>query len=357
MAVAARPNRLNEIKAARDEAYETLLNTFARKTVTGFDTEPWTFNLQNLRYHIISHCVRRRPRIMPPYDSIDSAVYDTLIKFWNRRYWNFRRRKVRARIVSIGVSGGNWTEGTLTLSNIDTTGYTHQTGNVLRISAGTNIRRGDYLITNSTGTTLVLAESCSSTGGNLTNADISGRTSGVFINGLDTGETFDAIAAIRLYYADTYGRDLRHADADQMATYAARDVAQGHTTRPTWFRVEQRADAKVWWFSPFPDQNYETTTEVAVMFPGAPASVSAATVFNRWPTKLQPSLRKACLAQVLMDYSAQDARRMMDEAEEEIERMGPEFDDSGLQDSYTSMGDVYFDATGQTGENKIGGMM
>lgn len=357
VAVAARPNRIAEIKVARDEAYETLLATFGRKTITGYDTEPWTFNLQSLRYYIISHCVRRKPRIMPPVETIDAAVYDTLVRFWNQRYWNFRRRKVRFNITSISITGGNWTENTKTISNITTTGYTHQTGNVIRITGGTNVRTGDYLITSSTGTTLVLAESCSTTGGDLANADIAGRTSAMTVNGLDSGEEYDALACNKLYFADVTGRDLRHADADQMAAFTVRDIVTNVPTRPVWFRMEQRSDAKVWWFSPFPDANYTATGEVAIKFPGAPGSATATTVFARWPAKMQPALRKACLAQVLMDHAAQDARRMMDEAIDEIERLVPEYDDSGLQDVYTSMGDVYLDASGQSGDNKVGGMM
>lgn len=159
----------------------------------------------------------------------------------------------------------------------------------------------------------------------------------------------------RLYFSGTDGRYMSWADADTMAALKANtDATAG---KPEWFRVTKSGDTWSWQFYPVPDQTYTFRGEVAVAMPGtptgAPSSLTSTTVFDKFPTTVQPHIKKVCLNRLLINLGVNNADRLAADTDDIVERLLQTIDDVGTPDSDTSVRDAYGDVQ-QMGGNWYG---
>lgn len=64
----------------------------------GFDSGVASLTLRDLRYHVVSSAIRRRPRIFPAAETIDAAAVYVSNRIWNACRWLSKSRVVRATI-------------------------------------------------------------------------------------------------------------------------------------------------------------------------------------------------------------------------------------------------------------------
>lgn len=157
-------------------------------------------------------------------------------------------------------------------------------------------------------------------------------------------ETVVSLETRRLYFDGTDRRFMSWADADQMS--ALKSNTSATAGRPDYFRVTKSGDTWTWQFYPTPDQTYTFRGEVTVAMPGtptgAPSSLTSTTIFDKFPTTVQPQIKKVCLNRLLKNLGINVESADTDDI---VDRLLASIDDIGNSDSDTSMRDVYGDTS------------
>jgi len=353
----AHPERLQAYTRMRDVSRLRAFDFYARNAPNynpGSTTEAFIQTVQNIRNYVIAHCVRMKPSLIPAVDTIDAATWEVYTSVWNKAGFPFRRRPVKYHITRTEFTGASWTESTKTLT---TTGVSTSlpTGARIYVTAGTSANQGEYPVASTTSTTVVLNQSLSATGGDLT--DISFFYYTVNIVGLESGETVDSISSNRLYLAGGNVSDstpVMWATGDDFAAF--RGTGDIEVGAPRRFRVVQIAPTTIWpLFFPAPDDDYSLSGEVLVTMPAAPTTASATTMFTKFDASFGPPLRRAILDRVLTNYNRHNDS-LHAQVSDEIERLFPVYADPGEVDNRVGPADVYGDVEDMTnGTMMLGG--
>jgi hypothetical protein len=347
-----RPDRLSEFQRDHEVALDEAIDTYTRDLVSSTSLAGQLITLAGIRSFVIDHCVKRadantglRRRLFPNISQIDGHIQWVLNYLWNVRPWHFRKRQVLVRVVKVSIANATWTESTKTLTN---TGIFTDTriaaGARVLITDGTNARTGEYIVAGRTSdNAIVLDTSLSATAGNLTTGDIDGVLQIFSIEGMHSGETFDAVASRRFYYdSEAVGARIDWLDSTDMAQTKA---VNGLTTgRPRWFRWEKYSTEHSWHLSPFPDQSYTLRGAVSVAGPGTlTTNTTLDTAIARFPTDFGTVIRDMVLARVLLFFRASDGEGMWRRAIDQCDLLLPSYSDQGFATRQTSMEDVYGD--------------
>ncbi len=351
-----RPDRVAMYR--RDEAYAraAAIEAFSRKAVTydpGSDTEVFTATYQTFRYHVLSNTTKRKPPIWFSPETIDAATNYVVNNVWNGQDWNFRRRQVTMSIKTVTVTGATYTNGTKTLSLTGGfTNYTHVTGAMALISAGTGVTTGLYEIASKTSNdAIVLTSALGAAADGQT--DFTLRTLTISFPDLPSGETFDSTGCRRFTYDSpltTIGaQTISWADDDEMSMFRANYTIQ--YSRPVKVRFQQVGTKINWFLGPFPDQDYTARGAVYVQGPGTPSSASDTTVFAKFPAEFGPVLKDLVLAKCLVDQNAPDGREKWNRATEDLHNLLPKYAATGEMAGSVSVLDVYNDRTNMIGNS------
>lgn len=352
LAKTVRPDRFEQFVKDHETALDESIDTFTRDLVSSTSLAGQGVNLSGIRAFTIDHCVKRadvstglRRRLFPSIAQIDGHTQWTLNFLWNHKHWHFRKRQVLMRIYSIDVSGATWTESTKTLT--DTGAFTNTriaAGARFLATGGTSVLQNEYTVSSRTSDdAIVLETSLSDTAGNLTAGDIAGVLQAVVLEGLNTGETFDAVVSRKFFYDGNYaGRELNWTDPTGMAKGKAGD---GTTSGiPVAFRWEKYGSAIVWHLSPFPSENMTLRGAVTVSGPGTlSTSASLDTAIAKFPSEFGTVIRDMVLARTLLSHRASDGDDMMRRAMEQCESLLPTYADQGHPTRQQVAEDVYND--------------
>lgn len=337
-----RPERLSELKVARDEAMEAAFNATTYLGPDSGAVPSSSITLMDVRRHCIAHCVRMRPRLWIEPLTIDQACHRAMNTLWNIRRWNFKKRTVQIVVTPITITGGTWVNSTKVLTATSFTGYgTHIDGSVLRVTGGTSVAKGDYIVTATNGsTTLTLASSLSVTAGNLTTGDIAGTLVTTQVYGLRSDETFGRVGLTKLYIDDGNG----------VATWAGPDSIEGLKARaidesgfPRLFRYQNFGSRMSWHWWPLPDAAYTFRAEVNLDGPTLPSTATATTAFDLFPDEFRPFIRELTLANLLASYRPSEFANLPRDAMNRAKSELIMFEDNGPVDDNGRHNDVYGD--------------
>lgn len=283
------PDRMDLYVEAHDNAEMAAIDAYSRQLITydpGATPEATTLTVQNIRYHVISYCVRRlstwetvegtrrrRPRQWVPFTIVDNAIERTLRNLWSRAEWTFRRRNT-----------------------------------TMTVSASSVVAFPDL-----------------------------------------SGETFDQFATRKMYYTDATGggMELQWLSGDDMARARAYADGGAYTGRPLYFRYENKAGTLTFDFFPRPDAAYTLRCEVYVKGPTLGTLSDTTTAMARFPNVFNHVIMDAVLAVVLDHMGDRNGKIMRESVEEEISRMLPIYADVGRVDDQQSPRDMYRDRTSQ----------
>lgn len=153
----ARPDRMTFLKEVEEDAAATAIDLYLRNSTTynpASVTEAQDLTVQSIRNYVWLQCVRRKPRIFPSAESIDTAIFDVINHIWNHADWVFRRRRVTLTVPTSGTPAGNPVTDTLsggeTIGNFNTRmlWYTDGGGAVQWVSAdGAAMMKASFLLT------------------------------------------------------------------------------------------------------------------------------------------------------------------------------------------------------------------
>jgi len=345
VAASARPELRGSLWEAQDRARESAFSSYTRTTSNSATLSGQSLHVQGIRFYVLNEWWQRR-RSPPQVEQIDSTIQEVINELWNGYEWPFRKRRVTMRIIRVAAAGATWTESSLSLGETGAfAGYTAQAGDVFILTGGTSVVKATYRVDSDTGNdddTLPLLETCSTTGGNLSGADITGVVVQIKFVGMG-GESFDSVASRMFQFTDTTNREgqLVWSEPDEFTSTAAH-WGTNATGRPRIFRVEPSGSTFVWHLFPIPDQSYTTEGTVFISGPGTPANATATAVFDKFPSEFGSVIRRAVLARLLTTSGAEDAA-LTRSVENDIERMLPAFADTGRPDDEQSVRDVYGD--------------
>lgn len=310
-------------------------------------TEAFVYQLANIRKYVLAHCIRLPKPFYPDLMVVDAAFEETVQFVFNKAGWAFRRRPVTKVVTRTAFAGGSWTESTKTITGLTGIGTSLGTGTRAYITAGTSTRLREFSIVSSTSSTIVLADSLSETGANLTGADIAGFYYIVTFEGLESGESFDSIASTRFRYTGTTdaGLSLDWLNADDFAS--ARSGDGNSAGQPRYFRTHQPSGTTTaWLLSPPPDGNYTLRGEVFTAQPTDPTSATATTLFAKFAAEFLPAIRRGTLDRTLTNHGRHD-ESIHGQVTDEIETLFPQYQDPGNADTRTGPMDVYQDRAEQ----------
>jgi hypothetical protein len=357
----AHPERAAQAERQAKRSLQAAIDSYARATMTydpGSTTEAFVYHVLNNRKYVLSHVLRLNPRLFPDPVTVDAALEETATFMFNKAGWAFRRRPVNIVITRTEFTGGSWTESSKTITGLTGVGTSLPTGTRFYATDGTSVKLREFSIVSSTSTTIVLADSLSTTAGNLTAADIEGFYYVVTVEGLESGESFDSLASYCLRYtdADSGGLALTWLNADDFAEVRAADGVSGvEDGQPLYFRTFQPSGTVTGWlFSPPPDDDYVLRGEVFTLTPTDPASSTATTMFAKFAAEFMPTMRRMQLDRVLTNYGRTN-QQLHSEVTDEIETLFPEYQDPGKADGRTRTTDVYGDY-GELGVGNGGGL-
>lgn len=97
-AAVQRPDRLSQLKSLADNAEQTFFESFQRIEPDAYSSEFGTLTLQAIRYYCMMACIRRTPRVIPSWEQIDSAVFETVNQLWHKLSWMYRLRALTATV-------------------------------------------------------------------------------------------------------------------------------------------------------------------------------------------------------------------------------------------------------------------
>lgn len=177
---------------------------------------------------------------------------------------------------------------------------------------------------------------------------------------LATTEAFDSLSTRKLYFSDSDARGsitMDWADADEMAKFQSAIDGGQATGRPQRFRVERQGTSLVWQLFPEPNTTYTTRGECLIKGPAAigTSTTDFTTYLAKVPTELQTLVRQMALGKLLVNNNQPGGAEVLRNAEDEVERMAPDYEDLGDGDADAAVRDFYGDITMQRGWNQIGG--
>lgn len=342
------PDRLRYLKD-RDQDRRSAFEFYSRVAMTyspGLTTEAFVYTVQNNRNYCIGACIKQDKPYMPAVTMIDACLDESLTEIWNRSKAGFNRRPVVMKITRTAFTGATWTESTKTLTTTGV-GTSLPTGTPFYVTSGTGATTGEYVISSTTSTTIVLVTSIGSAAD--TQADIAGFYYVVTFVGLEASEEFDSLGCVRWHHTESsgLGEDLRYVDADDFAKLR---TSNGTTTdQPRYFRTHLASGSvTAWRFSPPPDADYTFRGEVITRQPAAPSSASATTTFAKYASEYGPTIRRNQLAR-LYTNSGRHNKAMSREVAREIDTLFPVYQEAGDGASYASVKDVYGDVDDLSG--------
>lgn len=364
-----RPDRQGAYIQTREECIDLLLDSFALRDPTGTFAAANTSQartVNGLRLHTLLVCARRangstglRRRLFPPIDQIDANIQWALNFLYNKDAWNFRKREVSLLVTQLAFpTAATWTENTLTLTQVGaftnvpaTAQLTTKTVKV-RVASGTGAVVDEYrVVTKTSNDAVILAQSISSTGADLSTGDIAGTISIVEVRGTVSGETFDSVASRKFYSVNNSiggGYELVWVDATNMDMAKAYPWWYGSSPSagmPCYCRTETLPnDVFAWTLWPFPDASYQFKGSVYIAGPGTPSSATDTAVFQKFPAKFFPHIKELVLAKTLQDFATSDSELRYSRVMENIERDLAEYVDMGTASHQTCMNDVYQDS-------------
>lgn len=347
-AITLRPDRYAEIENLERVAEQAAVDAYLQ---TAWTTGPGmaTPTLLNIRKYVMSYCARAmsettstsgtraRPRLWINPAIIDQAAMRVFNKVWNHADWPFRKRPVTLVITRVDFSGASWDESTRTLTATGAFGQVAP-GSMLRVSSGTNVNTGDYMVLSATANTVTLASSIQAYGAAA--SAVAGAVAVPVLRGLPAGETFDS-AQVTRWVLDDGVTTMEWAGPDVYGTVTARfGTSEGI---PEWYRIVERNDIRHWYFAPFPDTTYTMFGEVCVSGPGTPSSVTDTGVYQKFPAEFYPYFFRATLAEVLTGLGHGRGQAAARDAEVEMERLLANYADQGAAMSGRPLRDVYGD--------------
>lgn len=354
LALAYKIDRVNAIRAQRDTAIDDAFNSYVNTAIDTTTINGTGFTIADFRKFIIAQCVRRKPRVWVDPLVLDSLIKSVMNKVWNRARWNFRRREITLRVTPFAVETATWTNGTLTLTQTAAFAdyISHQDGDIMVITDGTNAVKGEYSVVSRTSDdAIVLGSSISATAGNLTTGDITGYLVTTRVFGLKSGtgiEAFESTGARRFYYDDGMGVCVTSATPDMMAK--AKGWTANWSGRPEMFRVEPFGpdsngnDRYRWFYWPIPDQTYTLRGYVLTRGPSLPTGATAATdTITYFPSEFVQPLRDLSLATVLESVGATGGMTLRQAVEARLDELLPIYDDKGASEDQIVARDVYGD--------------
>lgn len=359
-----RVERTPELRDARNSARADYLDSLATIEIDdGYEAGVFTPTPAGIRFFVLRHCVKLDKPLLVSPQTIDAAMQDRLNWLWNKAYWSFKRRKLSAVIGVVNVTVATWTESTKTLTETGAfTNYpyagagstTTLAGAMFRVSGGTNVVKGAYEVnTKTSADAITLKQSLSKIVGNLATGDITGNVVSVNVFGLQSGDRLDAIGTRELYIDGQERRTIEWATADELSNlYAVSDTTTGC---PQKFRVERQGATLVWHFWPAPDQDYTVHMDGMLMIPGTatpgvPTSATDATIFSLLPNEFAVLVKDLTLGKILKDHGK--GSKVLDDAEAEVDRYAPIYDEPGKPTQDGSIRDVYHDVEALTGNRQ-----
>lgn len=345
----AHPERSQAAVIQARRSLQVALESYSRLAVTydpAATTEAFVYHTLNNRKYVLAHCVRLKPPLYPDLAAVDSALEETAQFVFNKAGWAFRRRPVTMVVTRTAFTGGTWTESTKTISGLTGVGTSLPTGTRFYVTGGTDANKREFVVASTTSTTIVLVASLGSDADGET--DIAGFYYVVTFEGLESGESFDSIATTDFRYTGDSvdsGGSLQWLDADQFARLRAYDGTD--TGQPEFFRTYQPSGTTTaWLLSPPPDASYTLRGEVFTLQPADPASGTATTMFAKFAAEFMPAMRRMQLDKVLTNHNRTNAQ-LHSEVTDEVERLFPEYQDTGRPDDRRGTVDVYQDRAEQ----------
>lgn len=162
---------------------------------------------------------------------------------------------------------------------------------------------------------------------------------------------FDSLATRNLCYVDgTNDTAVRWANADQMAALKSDSTAS--TGKPQWLRIERSANTLNFIWHPYPDAAYTLSAEILTMIPGTatpgvPTSATDTVPYATLPTEMIPVIKSLVLGKILKDQGVTET--VWAQADDELQRFVPIYDDHGEMDSENGTRDVYGDVSSMAG--------
>lgn len=346
---------------AEDDALMSYSSTDPNSTtITG-----QTMTVPGIRWYVVDHCIRRKPRFFPSPTSIDSQIGYMLNYVWNLTPFNFRKRQCTVRIDRAVVTIGTWVNASKTLTETAAFNLFPASESLTNAPAifaaigGTNVIVTPYQIaTRVSDNAVTLAVSLSGTAADLTAADIAGIAYAVRVFGLAVNETMDSTNVRQFTYSDDTDQKLTWCSADDFAALRAR---YGSTTgRPIAFRIEVRGSTLLWHLLPLPDQAYSLFGEVIAAGPAAiTVDTELTTQMSRFPPEFGPVIRDGVLARVLKAHNLPDGETKWAEVKIQADNLLAVYEDTGRSDDEQAIRDVYHDLSCQYGnsESMLGGRM
>ena len=165
--------------------------------------------------------------------------------------------------------------------------------------------------------------------------------------------SLDSINSVLWWYDDTSGQGdvIQWATADQMSAAKATYTSTG---RPIFVRAHRVNTTWTYQFAPTPDQAYTVRTEALETGPPSITTASATTPFDSYPTEFKPMILNLVLARVKSELGLQGSRLNLETAMEEIDTLGPAYEDFGEMDRHGSVVDVNGDRESQIPGNAWG---
>lgn len=301
-----RPERASDAYKIAQMALEEAIDTYTNDDLNSASEFDNALSFKAIRWYVLVNCVKRRPRLFPPTQKIDSATRWAFNNFWNRTQWPFRKRSVRLQIDTSG-------------NTVITQGFT--TTEAATFSVESLATRELYY-------------------------SDSGSRGSITCKWADA----DRMAELRAYYGTETGRPqyFRFEGTGKV-------VLTTSTTSTDW-TSEATSSTLSFQFAPTPDAVYSTRTAVYIATPSLPTSATSTTVFSSLPNEFQPVLRDLVLGKIIKDMSGDGT--VFSDTNDEIDRLCQKYTNPGVVDDTQRVRDVNKDEWAISGwQNYLGGAL
>lgn len=310
---------------------------------SAFSTDATQLTTKAIRFYALNALMKQVPEIAVSAADFDHAILKVMQDVWYRADWIFKRRPVTMHITPYNLTGVTWTESSkkLTLSTANFTNI--PTNQIISITDGTGVTVGNYRVSSSTTTELILTTSIGAGADGQTDIELNFV---VVTYDLTNSEVFHKPATRKWYCTDNAGIGAEMMWANDGDGFVSGSVfTQARSARPFNFRYYRTPTTSSnwtyqWQFSPIPDQAYTLRGECFIACPDAPSSSTDETKFAMFPKEMWPIIKDMVFWEIFRKYRAPEASAFLKQINEEFERIVPLYVNQGNADADTGIRDV-----------------
>jgi len=344
-----RPDRQETYWRIEQDEKRACISTYITADPNGssFSTDATALTAKGIRFYALNALMKHDPPIAVTATDLDHAIIKVMQDVWYRADWIFKRRPVTMHITPYNITGATWTESSKKLT-FATAGFTNiPTNQIIAVTDGTGATVGNYRVSSSTSTELVLTTSIGSGADGQSDIDFNFV---VVTYDLTNSEVFHKPATRRWYCTDVSGMGAELSWSTDGDGFVSGSVnSQANTSRPFKFRYYRTPTTSSnwtyqWQFAPLPDQAYYLRGECFIACPDAPSSATDETKFAMYPKEMWPIIKDMVYWEIFRKYDAAEASAFLKQINEEFERIVPLYVNQGNADADTGVRDVNKDA-------------